>query len=91
MKKSPLGPSLQEDGFVKRACADDSFLESDSETTIKNPDFLSTTLLDASKLGTSSTLTSTPEMSGTGICSGTGSVGEELRAQLMDPVVLVFV
>ena len=48
-------------------------------------------MLDASELGTSSTLTSTPEMSATGIGTGTGSVGEELRAQLMDPVVLDFV
>ena len=89
-KRSASSP-LKEDGFVKRACVEDSFLESDSETTIINPDFLTSTLLDSSELGTSSTFTSTPEMSAAGIGTGTGSVGEQLRAQLMDPVVLDFV
>ena len=48
INKRSASSLLQEDGFVKRACAEDSFLESDSETTIINPDFLTSTLLDAS-------------------------------------------
>ena len=40
INKCSASSPLQEDSFVKRACAEDSFLESDSETTIINPDFL---------------------------------------------------